>query len=539
MSFRKSFFKRLGLFSFLFLFFALQSPAFSQEESDYEAGYNFWAEDKPNEAIEAITRALDSGTLTETEIAASHYIRGYSYWEIDEDEKAVADLTAAIDAGLLNDETKGNAYRLRGTAYWILGDEEKTLEDLTTSISISPDPSDPLYRRAHFFLSKEENEDAFGDIFILATQFPDTMNYVGMRYVWNVVRWAKEEGKKDELYEFLLALRESKYTGPDGQYSTDGLMQELALLHLERGENNRALILIFTIDDTQTILETLVDNRYAALWETGVYKAHSFLDNVLEKELALNKAKMEEMPANTDVVQWYANSLRSAGRSEEAIAILKDALANQDRFEIEDEDDILWLKNELAYAYQDVADLENSFKMFEEILEVPLEENGRAVSQYINFSISLLEAGEFEKSLAQIKATTHNYSSDFGTMFLLMGEACVLHEIGQKDEAAALGDEIYQRWEDNPSAAQVALLCLERSDDAAELVINRLADEDQRTSVLVAIQDYLPGRPNLPYKAVLLDRYQAVLGRPEVMAEIDKYGRVIDVPLMSTYWGDF
>jgi len=183
MSFRKSFFKRLGLFSFLFLFFALQSPAFSQEESDYEAGYNFWAEDKPNEAIEAITKALDSGTLTETEIAASYYIRGYSYWEIDEDEKAVADLTAAIDAGLLNDETKGNAYRLRGTAYWILGDEEKTLEDLTTSISISPDPSDPLYRRAHFFLSKEENEDAFGDIFILATQLLEYFIYFFYRFI--------------------------------------------------------------------------------------------------------------------------------------------------------------------------------------------------------------------------------------------------------------------------------------------------------------------------------------------------------------------
>lgn len=536
--------RQKGLMIGLLVAFSFGISNFSPEAladgtSDLEAGYALWLDDQSEKAIEKITTAIESNELNEAQLAIAFYLKGYSLWELDRDEEAVDDLTLAIEYNTLDRDLLGEAYNIRGSSRWSLDQDDLAIEDFTQSIGILENPASPLYRRAMLSYINENYEVAFPDMIRLANEFPEWADEVKIGYIWDFVAWAQEAKENELLFALLFALKENGYKGPEEQYRTTGLMQELALLYLDRNEVNKALVLIYDINDTDIILETLIDNRYQPLWDKFVYKSHASLDEILKMEIQENKEAMEEMPDKTSFVGWYADSLRKAGRPKDAIKVYKEALDNIDSFTLEEDDDVLWLLNGLAYSYQDVGNLKKSFKVFDEISETKLEDNPSAISQHINHSISLLEAGRFEEALKRLETLSMEYSSDFGDMFISMGKACALHETGQTGAASKIGDQMLADWKNNSSAAQLALLCLERYEDSVTLFINRLNDEAERASLLVAIQKYQQGPYQLPYKAELFRRYEKVKNDPRVLVEIEKYGRVLELPLYATYWGDF
>src|SRR5262249_2380736 len=128
-------------------------------------------------------------------------------------------------------------------------------------------------------------------------------------------------------------------------------------------------------------------------------------------------------------------------------------------------------------------------------------------------------------------------ASPLGQMFILMVEVCGNAE---KDPAAAKKslDELRKGQENNYPAMTAALLCMNEMDEAAALIKKRLGTPSNRAGMLGAVQHYNAPRFVTAFRKRLIERHAAVIARPDVKAEVEKYGRVETLPYISPYWGN-
>jgi hypothetical protein len=84
----------------------------------------------------------------------------------------------------------------------------------------------------------------------------------------------------------------------------------------------------------------------------------------------------------------------------------------------------------------------------------------------------------------------------------------------------------------------MALLCTNHLDEVAALIKKRLSLPDQRSGVLEAAQHYRSPQVVPPAQQRWIDRYRSVIDRPDIKAEIEKYGRVETFPFIAEYWGN-
>lgn len=520
-------------------FLVFTNPALADGKDDFERAGTAWNNDDYETVVEAMTAALESGDLEDDDLVTAYFLLGDSLWELDRDEDAIPYLTKAIDTGNLAPFYFAYAYYERGLANWVLDHDEEALADMDKAVEMSEDKGAELYFRALILKDLDRNEEAVRDVIRLAREYPDMLENLDTRHAWDLEEWLEDQDKKDQLFDYLYALEQANYSGPKLDEFPDGLRKELVLLYLERDEINKAVVQAYKIESPYITMEMLIDNRFEPLWGKYVFTSHADLGKLVEKTLDEYRTKMEDNPYDPKYVHWYVDTLREAGHDKEAVEVSKEALKNWSRFENTEEDDKLWVLNMLAYAYIEMGENKKGYKAFDEIMEVSLDENGSAISQVINYSLALLDAGEFKRALKIVEDTGMEYSSDYGDMFFLGVKACALHELGREEEAETIADEMKERWEENSSTVQVALLCLERYEDSVEVFLARLEDENERGSLLAAIQNFAPGKDDRPYRDELLMRYQRVLNDPRVTAAIGKYGRIIEIPLPAPYWADF
>jgi hypothetical protein len=97
-------------------------------------------------------------------------------------------------------------------------------------------------------------------------------------------------------------------------------------------------------------------------------------------------------------------------------------------------------------------------------------------------------------------------------------------QLGDRAEAEKVFVYIRENKLDAPDTWQEAMLDWGDVDGAAAHYITRLRDPDQRAAALYAAQDFKP-LPRLPREAAGIERWQALLKRPDVAAAIDEVGR--------------
>ncbi len=153
-----------------------------------------------------------------------------------------------------------------------------------------------------------------------------------------------------------------------------------------------------------------------------------------------------------------------------------------------------------------------------------LDKSGENVSQVINLGDLYCNLGRPKDALGSLVRLGVKISP-----YGLMQEASV-----RLDAAVQLGDtEQTEKWltfirdhrVDAPRTYQTALLLLDRQDTAAEWLIERTEDKDQRAETLLSIQEY--ATPLRTPRQVELDkRSRALIARPDVQAAIRKVGRI-------------
>lgn len=130
-------------------------------------------------------------------------------------------------------------------------------------------------------------------------------------------------------------------------------------------------------------------------------------------------------------------------------------------------------------------------------------------------------------------------ASPYGDMWIADVRACAAAQLGDATLQETSMAFLREHADDNIAAVTHASLCVNDLDGAAALYIRRLADPEQRSGALLALQRYrLPPGSSLPFNIVLLERLEQVRARPDVQAAIEAVGRIEDVPLQIVYWGD-
>jgi len=95
--------------------------------------------------IEICTRAIESGDLTQKNLAATYNNRGTAYYSKGDLERAIADFDKSLELypGYIN------ALMDRGMAYGMKGDQDRAVTDFTAAIDASPQLAGPYNGRCY------------------------------------------------------------------------------------------------------------------------------------------------------------------------------------------------------------------------------------------------------------------------------------------------------------------------------------------------------------------------------------------------------
>lgn len=451
-------------------------------------------------------------------------------------EQARERLSSALESQWLSRQQRGLAHLLRGLSNMALGDNEAARVDLDRAIALMEDDGTALDLRAALAWETGDKDQSYKDVLRLAREFPDDLMDVEISLIWRLWRWLKEEDRADDSFTLLEAVVKAGYRPGDLGVRPDGLVQEYIGGLLDRDQADRALPFFEKITSADTLIEMRVNGRYKALWDNPRFDAHTQPRPAAERDLAYWKTQAEKHAGKLSLVTQQIRLLRMLGKFDEAVQKAQTVLNNQESYE-NDKQNRLWLANELAYALQDTGRLGEADALLKPLLKRSVKEEPYLVSQLINYGTILMDMGENERALAAAEKARPQVSP-FGRKWIEAVTACASHRLGRAADAEAALERLKIKPEENYSALSHALICLDRVDEAAQLALVRLRDPDHREAMLMNLQTYRERKAVSPLKREMKKRWAALSSRPEIVAEAEKHGRLLEIPLYPVYWGD-
>ncbi len=110
-------------------------------------------------AIAACDRAIASGALAETDLAAAFVSRGVEYGKKQDYDRAIADYNQAIKL----DPNSALAFRNRGLAYYYKQDYDRGIADYNQAIKLDPNSAIAFYNRGLAYYYKRDYDRAIAD----------------------------------------------------------------------------------------------------------------------------------------------------------------------------------------------------------------------------------------------------------------------------------------------------------------------------------------------------------------------------------------
>ena len=141
------------------MFVGLVSPAWAGAADDARAGLAAVKRGDYDEAIRLISRAIESGELSQGDQVFAYNIRGVAYRRKGLHSRAIADYNEAIK--LKPDYAM--AYSNRGLAYAKKGLYDPAIAGLTQAIELKPDDADAYFKRGNAYYDDGAYDRAIGD----------------------------------------------------------------------------------------------------------------------------------------------------------------------------------------------------------------------------------------------------------------------------------------------------------------------------------------------------------------------------------------
>jgi len=147
----------MKFWSLICLLPVLAAPAMSQSTANDDMNKCHDLSGDP--AIDACTRAIDSGQLTQSNLAIMYYNRGYEWNNKDEEDRAIADFDQAIRIN----PNYTSAYNNRGLAWRAKGDYDRSIADFNQALQLDPNHANAYFGRGRDFYSQGDYTKAIAD----------------------------------------------------------------------------------------------------------------------------------------------------------------------------------------------------------------------------------------------------------------------------------------------------------------------------------------------------------------------------------------
>lgn len=375
---------------------------------------------------------------------------------------------------------------------------------------------------------------------------PDTLEWIEVRTVRGFLNELIKINRSADARAMLEALLAQGYEGSSDGVTPEGLWIDLGRLQIADGDADKATQLL-TSNMMHTSLSTNIwQNRdYAPVWEALEAKAQfdskTMLNEQLEKALSeAERAKSLGWDAWIGHRLDLVMTLRTMGDLSAAEQLANETLAVIPEHQMS-VTSVGWLKNELAYIYQDQGAPEKALDYMSTMLSVPVEEKKSLIGHLINLSVMLWQNGRYEEAVSvadDALVNYPNYTSNYGMVWAEAGKLCAQTSMGRHYDAVNRWHELKKTPDVNYAAIEMMALCMDDLDFAAKLYIERLGKPTERAGALTALSQYKwVGPKNGEYR--LRERLKVVAEREDVQAAVAKVGRLGAWPFPRNYWGEY
>jgi hypothetical protein len=348
----------------------------------------------------------------------------------------------------------------------------------------------------------------------------------------------KTAGQNGDRVRFAEALFRIGWPGGGDVESGDFIRSILLEDRLAAGDNAAARNYADGVTSLGTTVPLLLGKRYDVALPAGADRLALLRAAIAHQDQATREA-LDAAPGDLMHLVERSNYLRSLGRDEEALALLRPHLVDVPATAASGEHG-MWVVNEAASALATLGRDDEALALMDRIAALPLADNPSLISLRVNHLGMLWEAGRNEEVLlraAALEADAERFASDFGKTWIASARVCALASLGRGAETAPFVARLRGWSEVNPVALSHAYLCLGDDAAAAALMVHRLEAADPDPAIQ-ALQDYALGEVRGP-AAALHQRLIALRERPEVRAALERVGRRMTLPLARNYWAEY
>jgi tetratricopeptide (TPR) repeat protein len=306
----------------------------------------------------------------------------------------------------------------------------------------------------------------------------------------------------------------------------------------DRGRLAEAGQAVARADELYVMLIVAGDRRFAGVWDSFAREKRFDWTALADGRLTKATAEQGEHPELLRPVDDAIGALRALGRFEEAIqygqayrARLQDGEAFEDA-DFKGDDVLIGLAQALFETGQ-YAEAEAVFKE-----AVGEDEDDLSIDARLAWGGRLLDLARPREALTVLEPITADQVTPYGLLWVNSQRTCAQADIDIKAAEATL-ETLRKGLKENPAALSQALICLNRLDEAAKLMVTRLRDPRHRAG---ALDPYwiTRGPPTMPaWLAEFERRRQVVLNNPAVLRALASAGRKVEAPLTGDYWGGF
>ena len=366
------------------------------------------------------------------------------------------------------------------------------------------------------------------------------LNEFGAQPLLAISRGLAREGRQELRVAMLYAVVYGRRS-QSAVEAEDPLLASLIEALAETGQHEQVRIWAARLVSPDSLAVLRFDRRYEFLWDEPGFDALSDIPGATAAEVSRLEAAAQAEPHRLAHTVSLVDALMAVGRPEEAVRVGAAAAERyQDgEFFADYQDRAPWLYNYLGWAYYRLGEVEAGDAALDTSIRLGDRFATDRVSYRINLASQRLDREQYADAAALVRDIRNSDASDFGMMWVLYVQGCAAFQSGEVQDYGEIRAEMTERRRENMSAYADLLACAGDEAGLAEFYLERLRSSVDRAGALEDFQIYLEA--DNPYSPPLEARRQAVAeaarARPEVMAEVERVGRVVDLGVSALIVG--
>jgi tetratricopeptide (TPR) repeat protein len=302
---------------------------------------------------------------------------------------------------------------------------------------------------------------------------------------------------------------------------------ELALLLVENDRLTDAIDVSTHVTDSYELIAMRADRRFDAV--VAAIPAQFDIDAAATRELQSFQAASENSPKSLELKISVIELLQRQQHYSAMLALADSVLSevrstNYPEQLYEDyEEHYLWILNHRSIALRRRGRWDEAVAQLTEA-SLLAENHGGNVSQLINLGYLYCRLGRPRDALEAVGRVVGKMSPN-GMMQMEGVRLDAASQLGDPSQVASSLQYLEIHRADAPESYWDALVLVNQPDHAAQFLIERLRDGDQRAAALLSIQDFASG-PRTRREIAFDTRRNSVLARKDVQAAIRQVGRI-------------